>query len=302
MRQAIMKYWKAVTAAIMPLRMPVLIMPLAAVSAMLLTGCDRFQHKHQSGIVAELNGNTLNAADLWQVTAGLAPEDSARAAEQFIRQWATDLLQYEKAAGYRSAETDEMVEAYRRSLYMHEYEQHIASQMPKDVHDTIVEQFYEAHKKDFVLNESMAKGILVVFPNDAPKQDKLRKWLGNPDEENLENIEKYTYQYATGYELFTDDWRSASQILTRLPADRDILQAELKHHALIEVRDSVSTYWLQVTDKRFAGDLMPIEIARGEIIKVILTERQKDYIDSRRASLYEDALRSKKLIIYEDKD
>ena len=265
-------------------------------------GCDTFRHKRQSGIAAELNGETLSSAELWNMTSGLNAEDSARVAEQYIRQWATDILQYEKAAGYKSAETEAMVEEYRRSLYMHEYEQHLLSQMPQTVHDTLIEQFYETHKKEFVLTESMLKGILVVFPNGAPQQDKLRKWLGAHDEENLEKIEKYAYQYATGYELFTDDWRSANQILLRLPTSTDILQEQLKKKALIEIQDSVSTYWLQVTDKRVAGEQMPIDMARNDIKKIILTARQKDYIDSRRNRLYEDALRSKKLKIYEKND
>ena len=270
------------------------------VVAVHLGGCDTFRHKRQSGIAAELNGETLSSAELWELTSGLDAEDSARVAEQYIRQWATDILQYEKAAGYKSAETEAMVEEYRRSLYMHEYEQHLLSQMPQTVHDTLVEQFYEAHKKEFVLTESMVKGILIVFPNGAPHQDKLRKWLGAHDEENMEKIEKYAYQNATGYELFTDDWRSANQILLRLPSSTDILQEQLKKHALIEVQDSVSTYWLQVTDKRVAGELMPIDMARNDIKKIILTERQKDYLDTRRRALYEDALRSKKLKIYEE--
>lgn len=271
-------------------------------AAVLLTGCDMFRHKRQSGIAAELNGKTLSSAELWELTSGLEPEDSARVAEQYIRQWATDILQYEKAAGYKSAETEAMVEEYRRSLYMHEYEQRLLSQMPQTVHDTLVEQFYEAHKKEFVLTESIVKGILMVFPNGAPKQDKLRKWLGAHDEENMEKIEKYAYQYATGYELFTDDWHTANQILLRLPTSTDILQEQLKKHTLIEVQDSVSTYWLQVTDKHVAGELMPIDMARNEIKKIILTERQKDYLDSRRNALYDDALRSKKLKIYEKND
>ena len=57
-----------------------------------------------------------------------------------------------------------------------------------------------------------------------------------------------------------------------------------------------------MTDKHVAGELMPIDMARNEIKKIILTERQKDYLDSRRNALYEDALRSKKLKIYEKND
>jgi hypothetical protein len=281
------------------------ILPRTAVLLIMLpllfsAGCNRFHRKQQAGVVAELNGHALTAAEISALTAGLQPEDSARTAQQFIRQWATDILQYEKAAGYRSQKTEAMVEDYRRSLYLHEYEQRlVAHAMPKNVPDTVVQQFYDKHKERFVLNESIMKGILLIVPAGAPNQDKLRKWLSKTDDGNLENIEKYAYQYAAGYELFIDDWRTANQILTRLPIETDILQQQMKKETLIEVQDSLSAYWLQLTDRRMAGDLMPLEYAKADIIKIILTQREQSFLQEQRNALYEEALKHNKLIIYE---
>ncbi len=268
-----------------------------------MVSCSYVQRRQTRGIIAEIDGQTLSEETLRQMTAGLDSVDSARVAEQTIQQWAIDILQYKKASGNNSKEIEQMVEDYRRSLYLYEYEQRlVARHMPKEVADTLITTFYQAHKENFILNESIMKGILVVFPIGTPKQDKLRQWLANPDEENLEKIEKYTYQYATGYELFLTEWKTANQIILRLPTETDILQQQLHRHSLIEVQDSVSCYWLQVTDKHFAGDYMPQDYAAADIKQIILAQRQVSFLREEREKLYRDAVRFRKIKLYNPTD
>lgn len=265
----------------------------------MLNSCDYILHKHQVGIVAELNGNTLNESDLYPLTAGLSKEDSAMVAEQYIRQWAINILRYEKALGGRDDELEAMVEDYRRSLYLYEYEQNrVKKKMPKNIADSTIKSFYEEHKDQFILRESIVKGILLVIPQKSPKQDKLKKLLANPTQDNLEKIEKYAYQYSSGYELFVDNWRTTNEIILRLPLEKDILQSELKQRALIEVNDENNLYLLQVTDKHLVGDYQPLDYAKEEIKQIILSQRQVDFLKEEREKLYEEALRYKKLRIY----
>ena len=113
-------------------------------------------------------------------------------------------------------------------------------------------------------------------------QDKLKKWLEKPNEEHLENIEKYAYRYATGYELFLDTWKTNNQLLLRLPTDEKTLNAELRHHTVIEMSDSTQVYWLQVADKHFAGDLMPLDYATSDIRNILLKEREISFLQQRR--------------------
>ena len=128
---------------------------------------------------------------------------------------------------------------------------------------------------------------------------KLRGWLTDLSEENLENIEKFAYNYAVGYELFTDQWRSAQQLLLTMPFEQDELDRLLRSKQQIELQDSLSTYILQVTDKRMAGEPMPIEYARPEIEKAVLSQRRVLFLQKERERLYEDALRHKKIQFFE---
>lgn len=265
-----------------------------------LTGCQFLEKHQQRDTVAEVAGQRLTASELQQITGKAStPEDSARYAEAYIRQWAEEILVYEKAKDQADAEVERLVEDYRRSLYVHAYEQRLVQQrMNKTIEDSVVNNYYESHRDQFILGESLLKGILLIVPNGAPKLDKLKKQLAEPDEENIEHIEKYAYQYATGYELFTRKWMPATHIVLRLPLETNNLVQQLKKSDLIEVQDSLSTYLLQVTDKCLPGEVMPIEYARPEIEEILLAQRQSVFLREQRNNLYRDAVKFKKLKIY----
>ena len=267
-----------------------------------LYGCSLFEQKRHSGVVAEYKGKTLTYEEVQRQTIGMSTEDSARVAEQYIYQWAINLLEYDVAKDKLNKDIERMVEDYRRSLYIHEYEQYlIAQRMSKGVEDTIIKEFYDLHSHHFVLREAIVKGVLLVVPNGAPNMDLLRKNIQHPEEEeNIEWIEKFAYQYATGYELFLDDWKTVSQIILRMPFEKDDLNKQLKATRQIELQDSINTYLLQVTDLYQANQPMPIEYARPEIEKIMLAQRQVNFIQQERIGLYEKAIKEGILKRYEE--
>lgn len=266
-----------------------------------MCSCHSLQRHHQADAVAELDGKYLSEGDILALTAGHTPEDSARIAREYIEQWATDILVYSEAGEHTDKAIEALVEDYRRSLYVHQYEQKlVAKRMPKAVDDALVDSFYRAHEDRFTLRECIVRGLLLVVPIDAPKLDKLRKNLAGWSEEIQPEIENYAYQYATGYEYFVSDWKSASQLLLSMPFERNDLMQKLKDTKQIELRDSTSTYILQVTDKHLAGEPMPIDYARVEIEKVILTQRQVSFLETERRKLLKKAINNKRLIIKND--
>lgn len=263
---------------------------------LLLNGCNLFQRDVKEGAVVQVGNNYLYQADLDAVTQrAVTPEDSARYAEQFIRRWATDILQYQEGKNHSTPEIEALVEDYRRSLYVAEYERHIVEKrMSKLISDAEVDTFYVHHPERFVLKENILQGVLLVVPQDAPAMPELKKRLTDlTDEANLEYIEKYAYQYASGYELFTQQWRTGNQILMRMPSNN--WQKTLAAGKQYAEQDTTSIYLLQVTDCRLAGQAMPVDYARPAIDKMILSERRVSFLQQQREELYDDAVRFGKI-------
>lgn len=242
-------------------------------------------------MVAELGPHKMFRTELEGVTnLAVDNEDSARMADAYIRQWATDILFYEKARAREDAELEALVDDYRRSLYVHRYEEKLLERkMPQYVSDGNVRSFYEANKDLYLLHEDIIKGVLMIVPQDAPHTEKVKKWLQSP-EENIEHIEKYAYHYASGYQLFTREWVSGNRILARMPVTEANFSRRVKNNDYIELRDSTAIYMLQITDIHLVGEPMPLDYAEPQIRAAILQKRQVDFIRNYRDELYEDAL------------
>ena len=276
-------------------------------SIVMLSGCDALAKKQQAGAAVELNGHYLYRSTLDSLTLGLSSEDSLRVTQQFISQWAKDLLIYDNAQAHSSREIESLVEDYRRTLYVHAYEESIVERrMNKTVSDSMAMDIYNKMPDRFRLDESIMKGLLVVVPNEAAKVEKLRKWLSemknqnvNADSKTLDNIEKYAYQNASGYELFVDKWLTTTEVLGHLPMERAELEAKLKAGNQVETADSLKTYILQVTEKHLRGEQMPLEYARPQIEKIVLSRRQVEFLQKERERLYNEALQSGEIKFYE---
>ena len=265
---------------------------LAGCALIGLSGCNLLQRDAKEGAVVQVGNNYLYAEDLAAVTQrATTPEDSARYAEAFIRRWATDILLYQEGKSHSTPEIEALVEDYRRSLYVAEYERYVVDKrMPKTVSDAEADTFYVHNTDRFILQENILRGALLVIPRDAPLQPELKKRLTDlTDEENLEYIEKYAYQYASGYELFTEQWRTGNQILMRMPTNK--WQKTLAAGKQYAEQDSTSLYLLQVTDCRLAGEPMPVDYAREAIDKIILSQRRVAFLQQQRKQLYDEAVK-----------
>ena len=243
-----------------------------AVACLLLGACTALEKKQRVGAVVELNGHYLYRSTLDSMTVGLSSEDSLRMVQQYISQWAKDILLYEEAQSHATSEMEQMVEDYRRTLY---------AQMPDR----------------FQLDESIVKGMLLVLPSDAPNVAKLRQ---NLSKQEMDAIEKYAYQNASGYELFDAQWMTTTELLAHMPVERAELESALRTQNQIEVTDSLQTYILQVTEKHLRGAQMPLEYARPEIEKMILNARQVEFLQKERERLYNEAIQDKKVNFFNE--
>lgn len=266
-----------------------------------LLGCSKFKQQRMEGVIAEYHGEYITQEEMNSLTVGLSPEDSARVADQYIHQWVTNMLVWNEAKSLSSKEIERKVADYHRSLCLYEWEQRVVNQrISQIVEDSMVMQFYEDNKNHFVLNDAIVEGAILVVPNGAPNMDGLRNHISRLENEaDIEWVEKFAYQYATGYELFIGDWKTGDQLLQRVPVEAKTFHKQLKQKQQIEVQDSLNTYLLQVTQVYHAGDYAPLDYVRSDIEKMLLSQRQVEFLHELRDKLYNKAIQQGELKIYE---
>jgi hypothetical protein len=243
----------------------------------------------------------LYAEDLEHVKpVGLSRDDSVMFAEEYIRNWVEDALLWQNAVRNVEGghEVKEMVEAYRRSLVLHLYQQALMDERVDEefsLHE--VDSFYKLHPEIYRLEYPLAKGLYVKVPLDGYDIKKVRQWYKSSDSEILENLEKYSLQHAVDYQYFYNNWIRIEDLVKTLPVDVKDVGDYLKKNPDVELKDTAFYHFLHIDSLLVVGDMKPVEYAADEIREVLLNARRVDFMKHLRNQLYEEA-QSKGNVIY----
>lgn len=270
---------------------------------LLVCSCHQTSEDDQSGEpVVRAGEYSLYKSDLRSaLPVGVHGADSVQFAEKFIRTWVEDMLMYQQAVENLpdGKEIDERVEAYRRALTVHIYQEKLVEQeLGSKVADSEIETYYNTHSEQFVATEPYLKGVFMKVPLHAASLKNVRAWMKNPEgNDNLDRLEKYSISHAVSYECFPDRWKPFSEISLQMPLVKKDLD-NLREHRSVEVSDSAFRYLLHVCEVLPVGERVPLEYASGEIREILVNLKRAEYIGRMKSDLYKRALEDKKIIYY----
>lgn len=277
---------------------------LLSVSLMLSSCHKREEVKYVSGKtpLVELDGNVLYQEDLLQVLpVDISEADSAQFANRYIENWLSELLLYQNAE--RNVRDDkqiaELVENYRRTLIVHEYQQLLIEQkIEQDITMQEIETFYNDNKNLFVLEEPILKGLFIKLPLSAPNQNSIMKLYRLRDDESYDEIEKYCIRNAPYYEFFYDYWHSVSDIEILLPSMEVSLPDYLNKNDYLEIKDDEFLYLLNVSEYLPKGSVAPIEQVENRIKRLLINNKAISYIQKIKKDLYNSAIENNRVIFH----
>lgn len=270
--------------------------------SLMWTGCHSSKMKNPDGTWLVRIGNSyLTHEELMSaMPVGMRGADSVRFVEEYMRSWSEDVLLYQQAEQNLpdDKEINERVEAYRRALTVHSYEEKLVEQeLGGQVTEEEVQEYYRSHSSEFMASEPYIRGIFMKVPLNALSIRTLRGWLKNATGKNLDHIEKYSISHAVGYECFLWSWHPVSDFSPRMPlgkTDTDYFQP----HKNIEVTDSLFRYFLYVEEVLPAGGKLPLEYAEDEIREILINLKRAEYISRMKTDLYRQALEDNKIMYY----
>lgn len=250
----------------------------------------------------EVEGKFLYLDELQQIIPPNANDtDSIDIAEGFIQKWVTDVLMYENAKRNitNKSEIDELVEGYRKSLIIHQYQQKLIEQrLPKEPTEDEMQAFYNQYTQQLVLKESIIKGLLLIVPEKAPKLSSVRSWVLSGNAKSLESIEKYSLQNAISYDYFVDKWLPFADVLKKMPIKVEDPANFLSTHRFVETSDSTQHYFLRIESYRNSGQVEPYEMAKDRIVNILLNKHKADFISQFEKELYDNAVKKETVTFY----
>jgi hypothetical protein len=195
-------------------------------------------------------------------------------------------------------EIDELVESYRKSLTIHQYQQKMIEQrLPKEPAEEDLKAFYDQYSDQLVLKESIIKGLLLVVPANAPKLANVRGWVQSGNTKSLESIEKYSIQNAISYDYFGDRWLPLAEILKKMPLQVEDASS-FATRKFVETSDSTQHYFLRIEAYKNSGQVEPYEMAKDRISAILLNKQKAEFISKFEDELYNDAMKDETITFF----
>ncbi|MDR3705032.1 MAG: peptidylprolyl isomerase [Paludibacteraceae bacterium] len=270
-----------------------------------LCGCKKSDKKDESRVpYLEIKGKYLYLDEIQSVVPkGCSRQDSLSIVNNYVRKWVTDALVYDHAERNISNqdEIEDLVEDYRKSLIIHQYQQNLIKEKLGDgPTDEQMLDFYNQNKDKFQLTNNIVKGIFIKVPLGAPKYANLQNWLRNFNAKSVETVEKYSIQNATNYQYFGDKWTLFNDVVKDIPIKIEDQANFISRNKYIEVSDSRYHYIIRILSCQLSGSIEPYEMAKDKIQTILMNKLKNDFIQKFEDKLYQDAVKGKKVTYYKN--
>ena len=265
---------------------------------LLTASCYRMGSKPSSmETLVRINDRILTREEVEsQIPKGLSPEDSLIRAASLVKKRIIDFLIDDVAyqnLGDEKAEIDKLVNEYRRLLIRQRYQERMVNdKVSAALRESDQIAYYEANKDQFVLSNNLIKGLFLKVPAQAPGIDNIRSWYRSKTAESLEKIEKYSLQNALIYDYFFDQWVDFNDVIEKMPYHIANPTQFLRVNNHIEVADSTSIYFLNITDRLLMGNIAPYDYVQTQIQSMLLNKQKIDYLREFGERLYVDAVKN----------
>lgn len=272
----------------------------------LLVSCEAINNWiHDDVLVAKIGKDKLFLSDLEAyIPNGVTPEDSTNLAMQFINSWASEILYADIAEEQLSKEEMDVskeLEDYRRSLLKYRYEQrYINERLDTLVSETQVREYYESHRKLFVLDVPIVKARFLDIMQESPNIEILKDKMSSNSYQDLVEADSLAYSSALKYDDSSDKWVDLVSFARYFGTDySQVLSRWNRNSGFIEMADERGDLKIgYICDFYPAGTVAPIEFCEERIKDIILSSRKQELLSKLDEGLLQDALDKHNLVIY----
>ncbi len=150
---------------------------------------------------------------------------------------------------------------------------------------------------DFTLDRNIVKGRIVRVPNTFRQQVQLKGLMGSPDADSQQDFTDMCLK--NNFELTAyNNWVDFRQLLSKAPVVSGYsYENMLSLRSVQELSDAENKYYIQITACLKKGEPAPLEWVEHIVRRIILTGRRNDIIRSMEDSLYNSAVKQKKIEI-----
>lgn len=261
----------------------------------------RTEQADEREVIAKTKTQVLYKDDVLDaLPISLSPEDSITFVKSFVENWLHFTLLYEVADNNVSDNDSSLakrVDLFRKELYINAYEQMFLQQkLDTLIPQKEIDEYYELHKNEYLLEHSVVKPIFIVFPLTKEREIAEVEKLFFPKKEiDLDALKDFCFQHCQKFS-FANQWVELNALKQELPF-------EVRNEAFpvgksLKFEDTANVFFVKIEEQRGAGNRMPIELAHDKIAKTILQSRKVEMLKNMREKVFQDATRKKQYEVF----
>ena len=266
------------------------------------SGCDQLsssKRKIKEGdiLLASVEDREMYFSDVEDMISATSEQDSLAQLNAYIEAWLSRNVVLNEAEKKfpQDLDIDKLIDDYRSSLILHNYRQLL---IKKDL-DTIItvaqeKEYYDINKDQYLLAEAICKARIVKIPDNAKRIERFyRNWKKN----DSVSINQYIEENAVFDSADDEDWHTIDYYLTFLPEKR-FRSRDFSKIGDIQKHEGTFEYFIKVTDYKGQNEVPPLDYVREQMRKVIINQRKKELLEKIENNLYQNYLKSNKIIVY----
>lgn len=288
------------------MRRPLKYLAILGMVGFLFTGCRDFSFTSfmRGDAIATVGDKKLYIEDVQALfTGGMAPEDSLKLLNSYVDSWVKQQLkiqQAEKAFPDEEERITRMVDDYRNSLLIYEYEKkYIAERLDTAVTGEEIREYYEAHPDEFRLTVPLIKGVAVRFPVGFRQEGQIRIMAASGQPARIQDMIDIAMKNNFAFREF-NDWTEAGEMTAFLPRLAEAESARILGSSFFETTQDNNRYFVVATDVLKEGSPMPLDRASETIRTLIVTRRKQELVRKMEDELLEKAVDRKEVKIQID--
>lgn len=271
----------------------------------LLFSCRTAEKEEESGvkIVAKAGNERLDMDEFKDnfLSSGVV-KDSTYLSKRAIENWATESLFYQEALtklNEDEVQIEKAVESYRKSLVNYIYQTKIIeANLDTNVNREEIEEYYNAHRDNFILKENIVKVNYFKIPLKAQGINKIRQLLYASNPKDAELLKNLCVQNAENFFMNDSTWLFLEDIKKEIPKLHDQPDFNLVPGRILEFSDAPYYYYLRVKDMKVKNGLSPINFELQNIKNFIINNRKVQLIKQYKQLLLEKAVANKSFVLY----
>ncbi len=236
------------------------------------------------------------------IQSGLSNEDSLLFIDQLVSNWIEEQIVLQKAEEVLPQEAKDVkdrLENYRKSLIIYAYEQKfIKERLDTAVSSIEVEEYYAAHKDDFMLKDYIVKALYLKISKGTPDVEKPQLHFKLEQETDVNEMRYYADLYAVQFHYDPEQWLFFEDVLKVIPLDGINTESFLRKKKKTMFEDENFIYFINITDFTLKDAISPLSFEKEKIKTILLNLRTIDLRNKLREDLYNDAIKAQQIETY----